>query len=493
MFNLHKWCLLLAGPLLLTSGGCQSYERQPLDLAGHQAAFLARLPESAQVRSFAASLAAPSPGGTTFDPVDGISCPEAEAMAMVFNADLRLARLRAGVTRATADHSGMWEDPTLGVDLVRILQGTPEPWKVFTSVGFTIPISGRLTIEKQRAGIEHAAELARVALQEWSVRMSVRRAWTEWSALDAELQATRDFLSRAQQIIDVVDKMEQAGEMPRTEARLFRIQSATSSADLSLLELRRTEIQLRLHQLMGMSPQAPLRLQTGGMGALTTDPGGRFSQAQDAPSLIERSPALAVVVAEYEAAEKALELEIRRQYPDLNVGPGYGREDGQDQVLLGLSAPLPILNANKQGIAQARARREVARASAETTLEQLIAALHAARTRLAAFSRRRQVFESQIVPMVDAQYADARRIAMLGEVNSLVLLESLTRQQEAKVNLIQVRREEAVAAIELDELIGPADPGTDQAAAAQSDASDHESIGSPATTPAADSPARGAP
>ncbi|MFN5957302.1 MAG: TolC family protein, partial [Planctomyces sp.] len=268
-------------------------------------------------------------GMVAFDPGDGITCEEAEVIALVFNADLRVARLRAGVTQANAENAGLWEDPTIGVDLARIIQSTPEPWKVFTSVGLTIPISGRLEIEKQRAGVEHAAELARVAQREWMVRTSVRRAWSEWSALDAQLAVTRDFLSRVDQILSVVDKMEQAGEMARTEARLFRIEKATKAADLAVLESRVREADLRLRQLMGMSPDAPLRLHAVGVGPTRSS----VHSGTDTTELERRNPAMLVAAAEYEAAEKALELEVRKQYPDLHIGPGYGREDGQDQVL----------------------------------------------------------------------------------------------------------------------------------------------------------------
>lgn len=447
--------LTLAAALAVIAGGCQSYERRPLDMTGHQKAFLARTPESPEVQKFAASLLAHSPSddkvGREFDPADGISCAEAELVAIVFNADLRLARLRAGVTRATAENAGLWEDPTIGVDLNRIVESTPEPWKVFTSVGITIPISGRLEIEKQRAGFEHAAELARVAQREWSVRMAVRRSWSEWSALDAQLAATREFLSRVDQILVVVDKMEQAGEMARTEARLFRIEKATKASDLPTLESRAREADLRLRQLMGMSPDAPLRFQAAGIGPTRAS----TTANADAAELERRSPAMLVAAAEYEAAGKALELEVRKQYPDLHIRPGYGNEDGQNQELLGLSVPIPILNANRQGIAEARARRELAQAGAETTLEQTIAAMRAAEVRLAAATRRRQTLETEVVPLVDAQYSDARQVARLGEVNTLVLLESLTRQQEAKVGLVEAVRDEAIGAIDVDELLGP--------------------------------------
>ncbi|MCC6951379.1 MAG: TolC family protein [Phycisphaerales bacterium] len=476
----------MSGLLAVFAGGCQSYERRPLDIAGHHSAFLARTPQSPEVRKFAESLVASAAGSDQgpieFDPADGVSCTEAELVALVFNADLRLARLRAGVTRATAENAGLWEDPTIGVDLARVVESTPEPWKMFTSVGLTIPISGRLEIEKQRAVVEHAAELARVAQREWSVRMAVRRAWSEWSALDAQLATTRDFLSRVDQILAVVDKMEQAGEIARTESRLFRIEKATRAAELATLESRTREADLRLRQLMGMSPDAPLRFVATGIGPTR----GAATHGTDASQLERRSPAMLVAAAEYEAAEKGLELEVRKQYPDLHIGPGYGREDGQDQVLLGLSLPIPILNANRQRIAEARAQRDLAQIGVEATLEQAIAALRTAEVRLAAAVRRREVLESEIVPMADAQYADAREVARLGEVNTLVLLESLTRQQEAKVGLVEAARDEALAAIDLDEVLGP--PAT---SAAQAHPGPKTESGS--TAPTADAPASSAP
>ncbi len=446
----------LAGLLILAAGGCQTYERKPVKLAEHHAAFLERTPESAEVRAFAEKLAAREaerasvPSGT-FDPKNGIDCTEAEVIALVFNADLRIARLRAGVTEADAANAGLWEDPTIGVDIARIIESTPEPWKVFTSVGITLPISGRLEIEKQRAHAEHGAELARVAQQEWAVRMDVRRAWHARAALETQVVATRAFLDRVDQILVVVDKMEKAGEMARTEGRLFRIERATKSSELAFLESRTHESDLLLRQLMGLSPDAALQFASTGFPlAASHDVQTELSE------LTERSPALLVAMAEYDAAEIAMELAIRKQYPDLQIGPGYGRDNGKDQALLAVSVPIPLLNANKREIAEARAKREVARAHVEATLERSVTAVRSAEIRLAATVRRRAMLRDEIVPLVDAQYTDAREVARLGEVNSLVLLESLARQHEAKVGLIEAARDEALAAIDLEELIGPA-------------------------------------
>jgi cobalt-zinc-cadmium efflux system outer membrane protein len=169
----------------------------------------------------------------------------------------------------------------------------------------------------------------------------------------------------------------------------------------------------------------------------------------------DRSPRLQVARAWYEVHERALQLEIRKQYPDLTLSPGLGNEDGMDEVLLGISLPLPVLNRNRRAIAEATAAREAARAEVEGEVEALVAELAAAAAQFNSAAQRRRTFEQEIVPMVDAQYADSRRTAELGEVNTLVLLESMGRQQEAKTRLIESRRDEARAAIRIDQLVGP--------------------------------------
>lgn len=439
----------LAATLLVSAGGCQTYAPAPVDVAAHRASFLARTPSAETVGTFAESLKARGEAAPVFDLADGVSLPEAEVIALVYNAELRTARMRAGVTRATAANAGLWEDPTLGVDLTRIIQSTPEPWKVFATVGLTIPISGRLEVEKKLAGAEHSAELARLARAEWRVRAEVRRAWFERQALDARRETTREFVARLDQSLGVVDRMERAGELSRIEARLFRIDRATTVAELAQVESNAEQASLRLRELMGLAPGAPVQFAPSALGAQNALP------EVDLAELEWRSPVIIEALAEHEAAEKALELEIQKQRPDLHIGPGYGREDGQDQVLFGLSAPLPLWNANRRAIAEANAKRDLARAGVEAALERQIASAEAARLRAEAARRRRQGVESDLVPLVDAQYDDMRRVAQLGEINTLVLLESLRRQQEAKLTLLDALRDESIARIDLEEILGP--------------------------------------
>ncbi len=385
-----------------------------------------------------------------FDAADGLMLGEAEAVAIVFNADLRIARMRAGVAQATAENAGLWGDPVLGFDLKHIMDSAPHPWTWMATVGFTIPISGRLKIERLRAGAEHEAELARVYQGEWETRMSLRREWARWSAAERRLAVFEQYVSRLGEIVGIVDSLERAGEMARVEARLFRIESASRRAELEMARGTSDQTRLEIKRLMGLAPASDVRFVAGGIGA---DEPEAVVRAREA--IAERNPALGALRAEYEVAERTLQREVREQYPDLMIGPGFEREESVDKVVLGVGLPVPLWNRNKEGVARAAAERETARAVFEGEYERIVSELEQAAVEYRAAVARRLIVENEVGPIADQQYAEARKIAELGEVDTLLLLETLTRQQEAMLLLIEARQAEQLALVRVQELAGP--------------------------------------
>jgi outer membrane protein TolC len=457
--------------LLILTGGCQSYERKPLDMDATRTAWLSRSAADPSVREFAAALeqaeSGVGPGATRgFDASDGLTLAEAEAVALVFNPDLRQARLEANVTRATAAHAGLWQDPVLGVDLERIVSGAggANPWVAGSTIGITIPISGRLEAEKARAGAHLAAELNRVAAKEWATRSALRELWVEWSAARVRAQVAEELVARLRDVASLADQQEKVGSMTRVDARLFRVELAGREADLIAATARVKELELHLRAMLGLAPEITLTLvPTVTFAARTTN------VAELRPLLDSSNPELSAVRAEYELSEQSLRTEVRKQYPDLTIGPGYGTDQGDKRVLLGLSLPIPVWNRNQQGVAQASAQREVARGRFETTYEHLSSTLAIAMTRFEAGKAQRAFVESSMVPLADEQEADVRRVAALGRVDPLLLLESLKTQYAAKVRLVEARANESIGAVRLDELIGPPAPRPPQPIAPATD------------------------
>jgi len=422
----------------------------PLDGEAHRAAWAARSPESESVREFAERVGVSpiSPGEGELELADG------EIVALAFNPELRKARARAAVALAHSEYAGLWDDPSLSFDVLRIIESVPDPWVIGGMVGFIIPLSGRLPVERALASAEHELELRRVAEAEWSIVAQFRSTWSEWSATRLRAELVRDLLARVESILSVVDRLEAAQSINRLEGRLFRMEQASRHAESLLLDSQAEQLELELKSMMGLMPDAPITMlpQVASKALVTVD---------DAFNTLEqRNPTVAVQRSAYEVAERNLHLAIRKQYPDLQIGPSYEWDEGQNKVGLGGGFTLPLLNANRQGIAVAQAERDASRADYEIAIERAVNSYTRSNRHSAGAAAARHAIEKDLLPLAEAQIDDERRLAELGELNVLLTLESVVRSHDIKVQLIDARLAETQATFRLQELLGPEPRGS---------------------------------
>lgn len=436
----------LAGPMAATMivAGCQVYEREPLNPEAHRRAWHERTPASAEIRAFARRLDEYAGSASGLDPSDGVTLPEAEIIALVFNPDLRLARARAHVAIASAEGAGLREDPELRLDVSRITESVPDPWVISTGLALTIPLSGRLSAEQSRAASEVRAEIVRVAEAERDMLTDLRIAWAKHAATQLRLEETLHLTDQLESLVNSTSRLADAGELPRTEASLFRIERGHRDSQLRRLRGRIAESEQQIRSILGLTPKAPVVFIT----SLAPD---EETNKVDLGSL-EANLTLARLGHEYEVAEQKLRREILKQYPDLTLGPSYESDEGHSRIGFLSAVPLPILNANRRGIAEARAERELARAAYETEYERLAGVLATAQARKVSIREQRDEIERNIIPLVDQQLANTRRLLQMGEGGSLVLLESLTRAHETKLELIELLLDEAVTAARIRQL-----------------------------------------
>lgn len=436
---------LLACASLLSLGACQLYRASPLEPGTHLDSWHKRSASDESVRDFAKRLDAGSAKSVHFNPANGLSLAEAEIVAMIYNPDLRLSRLRAKVTEASAKHVGRWDDPRLGIDVMKVQESVPDPWILGSSLSLTIPLSGRLGVEKSRAKAEHHAELAQVAEDEWQTVLELRQAWLEWSANGLRLAETESVVESLEAIVESTSKLAEGGELPRTEAKLFQIELQSRKAEIAKLRGQVREDEQSIRSILGLSPKVMLGLR----------PTLYASGAKSRGKLAETNAKLIRLQQEYEVAELKLKREIRKQYPDIELGPSAEEDEGQSKIGGIGMIPIPLLNSNKGGIATAKAERELARAAFETELERTTGRVAALNERLKGTRMHRRSLDADLVPLVDEQIKDAQRLLKLGEGGSLVLLESVVRAHEAKLHLIEARLNESRAQNYIHHLYGP--------------------------------------
>ncbi len=420
--------------------GCQAYERAPLSLLDH-------------MRSVGARLRAPLPGAdktqpASFDLANGAALAECETFALFYNHDLRLARERAGIARATRENAGLWQDPVFGFDGAQVLS-PGDDFEYGAVLSLTLPISGRLSRECDRAEAAYEVELRRIADAEWNVRADIRRAYFRWSSLDRQRELLDGLLEDVAHVAAIADQLEAAGALGKAQSRLIRIEEVGRRAELLAVELEADLARLSILGLMGLAPDAAIALQQPSLEQVVTP------TERAVTDIVGTSTRLALLRAEYELTEQSLRLAIRRQYPDLGLGLGPGSADEDTRVILGASLPLPLWNRNAQGIAQARAARELARVAAEVGLEQVVRDAERAALTLGSIQAQRLEIEGALQPLLEDQAQTIAELADLGDVDAFVALESLRRRYDAAARLLELEANEAGAAVELIRLVGP--------------------------------------
>ncbi|MEX1015497.1 MAG: TolC family protein [Phycisphaeraceae bacterium] len=430
--------------------GCQSYQPRPLELAAYRQAWQRRDVTDASVAAFAEQLEAREGVELEhFDPTDGLSLAEAEVVALWFNPDLRVARRRANVAEAGQREAGWWEDPELNVDALRVLESVSEPWILGGGVSLTVPLSGRLAVERDQAAARWDLARWEAAVAEWRLRVALREAWLHWSAQQRQAELLDRYVDRVGTIAEAAESLVEAGELSTVEARVLRLELARRRIEHRQVEAEVERLQLDLLATLGLVPDAPVKLEPA-LEVADVQPRGERRRAA-----LLNHPELRRAEATYALAEQNLHREIRRQYPDLTIGPRYSHEEGQSRLGVGAGLPLPLWNRNRQGIAEAEAEREQARVEAEAAIEALTARLAQLEHRRREARTRREALRREVAPVAEAQMREVEQLIELGELEILLWQDALTRDLEVRQALLDAALDEALAASTLRELVQP--------------------------------------
>ena len=359
--------------------------------------------------------------------------------ALYFNPALDLTRARLARADAATVTAGARPNPTLGIS-----PGIPSPYLLTLDFSFPIETAGKRGYRIQSArNLDEAARLD-LADSAWNVLTGVRLALLNYFLASRDLELLR----REEQIrLDQVKILEQilsAGELPRLDVDLARIELSKTEVALRAAEGHSAEAETSLAAAIGI-PVAAIRGAQFVWQDLDTPPGPESF----VPAAIERDAVLnrldlRRLLAQYAAAEADLQLEIAKRYPDINIGPGYTFEETHSFFTVGLSSVIPVLNRNQGPIAEAEARRKEAAAAfleaqalVTAKCERALAAYTAALRELAEAQSSYQIQETELQTVQEAIRAGADHRLTLDavQIQLSVLrrakLDSLGRAQRA--------------------------------------------------------------
>lgn len=437
---------LLAG---IVATGCQSYSAAPVDLAAHAEAFAQRVPDGAELREFVERLRSHDPTLQPFDLTDGLDLQEARMVALLFHPELRAMRLRADVARVGADNAGLWNDPELSLDFAKVLETVDHPWIVGSAIGLTLPITGRPGLEKELAESRHSQALVEARVAEARILRELDFAWARWSTARLAADLLADLVVRLTELETIATRLTGAQLITNVEARAFTLERIVREVQLVQARAAVAANEIAVKRLLGLPPERPVEFVPATVIPM------RFADAGERRAGLTDSPRVAMARREHDVADRQFALAIRKQWPELTLFPGFQEEDAQPRAAIGFSLPLPLWNRNAREVAETRAERARAAEALRGSLEAAFQDLALAEVRHAAAVSQRQIVDMQLVPLAEQQIADGRRLVDLGRLDTLLILDALTRSHEAKILAIDTAFAEVEATNEINSLFWP--------------------------------------
>jgi cobalt-zinc-cadmium efflux system outer membrane protein len=342
--------------------GCVAYRPRLIEPPRQEQEFRNRSLTDSGLSDFVRRLAE---GAPTRWPPETLGPQSLTWIAIYYNPDVGLARAQMRVAEAQIVAAGARPNPSISGEIG--YNTSPESKALFSLIpNFTIQTAGKRGYRILQA--QRMAEAARLAVGEagWRVRSRARTA-----LLDYLISIRRRGLLRREEqlrseIVQIFDRRLEVGEASRPELDVFRVDLVTTQAALLASEGETGRAHAALASAIGLP--------------LPAIEGTRVEWPQfDSPPPEDQLPLQVVqragllhridvrrLVTEYAAADAGLRLEVARQYPDIQIGPGYTFEEGFSRyVFTGGLAPVPLFHRNRGMVGVAEAER----ARVETQVE----------------------------------------------------------------------------------------------------------------------------
>jgi outer membrane protein TolC len=356
---------------LLAGSGCAHYDAQPIDPAQTASAYAARSLSDPALLSFLQEnhSAPPAPGA-------GWGSAALTTAALYFQPALAEAKAHLAAVRSAERTAAQRPNPTLNFTGAydNQIPGNPTPWSVApVSLDFPIETAGKRRYRMDEARSTSEAETWALRGTIWQLRGRVRAAVLQDIVSGERQQALQRQADAQDKVVRLLEGQVRAGNASGADLNQARIDLATVRLAAQDGAVAREDARSELAAAIGVPRSAldGIALSDPSLAALPAPP--ELSSLRHT-ALFDRSD-VRTALAQYAAAQSALQIEIARQYPDLNLGPGYQYNSGSagdSMWQLSLSLTLPVLNQNQGPIAEARRKRAEAAAHFLTVQSQAL-------------------------------------------------------------------------------------------------------------------------
>jgi cobalt-zinc-cadmium efflux system outer membrane protein len=381
----------------------------------------------------------------------------AAALMNVHSPALREVVAEYETVLAPAEISTPWPNPTLELG-PKTATGLDDGNKTIglgvVTLGFAIPISGRLGKENDFNRKSAYLAFLRVLARHRELYLDLREAYSQWSLAKIKVNAGRNIVNSVEKALGLTRKLVDAGVSGALDVGQMELELHAARVELLEAERELAESEVALSRLIGVHPDGFGPAPEG----VLPEPPEILPPLENLKALMIRNhPGMALLREEYEVAESKLAFEIIKQYPDLGLGGTYESEPGEEAIKiyeLTVGFDLPIFDRNQQAIAEAHRLREEIREKYMARANIALAQLEGSLKIYELLYEKQQRLETEALPRARSNVELARRSVAAALIDSLQYLAVERGMNAALIDTVKGDLELRSALIDIEKAVG---------------------------------------
>lgn len=399
--------------LALLLAGCASYQPQPLAPHRMLADYEARRLNAPALQQYLALH--DQTDARTWD-LDRLTLA-----AYYYSPELDAARAQLASGLAAVKTAGQRPNPTLSLPF-QYTASAPKPWTYGLNLDIPIETANKRGYRVAQAEQLSAAARLNIGLTAWQLRSRLRSSLLDLYAADRRTALLRQQVDSQQAIIALLEERVALGAASNVEVNQERIILARDHSDLAASEQQQRDARAQIATLIGVPVVALNGIQFD-LGAFERPAPAIPEHDVRCQAILNRAD-LQIALAEYEASQSALQLEVARQFPNLSLGLGYSFDQGANKYSVTPSGlTLPLFNHNEGPIAEAEAKRKEAAVHVEALQDLALNETDSALQRYQASVQARTIADALLVWQTTAFTGTQHAVAQ-GAVDRLALLQA---------------------------------------------------------------------
>jgi len=387
----------------------------------------------------------------------GLTIPEAVALALRDNAELKSLRAKAEAMRERPSRSGALPNPMFTYSGMDTAEGGdwPNTFEKRFMLQQEFPWFGKRGLQEGIAAENAEAMQREVDALTREVVMMVKESCFDLSAVQRALAITRDEEKVLKRMETVAETMYATGE--RSQQDVLKAQAEITMLKQKLLELeaQETTLEAKLNMLLNRRADAPLILAAAaapsGPGA---DAGPLFALAENTRPEIKGAEALV------RRDQNERDLMKKEFWPDYRLGVEYRNyQEGDDELMFIVGFDLPIWQSKYgAGVREAERMIESSRAGLEAARRRASFDVRDAHFKLLTARRTLDLYQSELIPQAEARFQASEAGYRTGKVDFMDLLESERFLLNARVMAAMAEGQVGMEAARLERALGTEPP-----------------------------------